>query len=271
MLTLKNITLRFGGPPLLDRISLVVERGERVCVLGRNGEGKSTLLRVIAGTQVADDGELIRSPGMRIAEMPQDIPQTLAGTVRDADTKAPVPGVKVELAGGLGAVTDAQGQFRIDQRQNPVGAGDHLPRIEAGAEQRDEAGGAGAEGDRAGRDGEPTLHPRGSGRILGQPIAAPELLREVDEDGVGIRHDRPVVVEDGNLPERVDREKIRRTVLPPGEIDLDGFIGLADQRQEQACPVGMARERQAVELHGVVSSRPRDRPWGGSHSFSAAR
>jgi len=92
MLTLKNITLRFGGPPLLDKVSLVVERGERVCVLGRNGEGKSTLLRVIAGTQVADDGELIRSPGMRIAEMPQDIPQTLAGTVRDV------------VASGLGAI-----------------------------------------------------------------------------------------------------------------------------------------------------------------------
>ena len=55
MLTLKNIVLRFGGPPLLDKVSLVVERGERVCVLGRNGEGKSTLLRVISGAQIADD------------------------------------------------------------------------------------------------------------------------------------------------------------------------------------------------------------------------
>ena len=83
MLTLKNIVLRFGGPPLLDKVSLVVERGERVCVLGRNGEGKSTLLRVIAGTQAADDGEVIKAPGMRVAEMPQDIPRTLEGTVRD--------------------------------------------------------------------------------------------------------------------------------------------------------------------------------------------
>ena len=83
MLTIKNLTLRFGGPPLLDRVSLVVERGERVCVLGRNGEGKSTLLRIISGAQVADDGEVIKAPGMRVAEMPQDIPQTLEGTVRD--------------------------------------------------------------------------------------------------------------------------------------------------------------------------------------------
>jgi ATP-binding cassette subfamily F protein uup len=101
MLTLKNITLRFGGPPLLDRVGLVVERGERVCVLGRNGEGKSTLLRVIAGSQVADDGELIKAPGMRIAEMPQDIPQQLPGTVREV------------VASGLGAI----GQVLADYHQ----------------------------------------------------------------------------------------------------------------------------------------------------------
>ena len=83
MLTLKNIVLRFGGPPLLDKVSLVVERGERVCVLGRNGEGKSTLLKVISSEQTADDGEVIKAPGMRVAQMPQDIPRTLEGTVRD--------------------------------------------------------------------------------------------------------------------------------------------------------------------------------------------
>ena len=83
MFTLKNIFLRFGGPPLLDHVSLVIERGERIAVLGRNGEGKSTLLRILTGQQVADDGEVIRSPGARIAEMPQEIPHDLPGSVRD--------------------------------------------------------------------------------------------------------------------------------------------------------------------------------------------
>ncbi|ROH92974.1 ATP-binding cassette domain-containing protein [Stagnimonas aquatica] len=99
MLTIKNLTLRFGGPPLLDRVSLVVERGERVCVLGRNGEGKSTLLRIIAGTQVADDGEVIKAPGMRIAEMPQDIPASLPGTVRDV------------VASGLGEIGQVLAEY----------------------------------------------------------------------------------------------------------------------------------------------------------------
>jgi ATP-binding cassette subfamily F protein uup len=99
VLTIKNLTLRFGGPPLLDRVSLVVERGERVCVLGRNGEGKSTLLRIIAGTQVADDGEVIKAPGMRIAEMPQDIPASLPGTVRDV------------VASGLGEIGQVLAEY----------------------------------------------------------------------------------------------------------------------------------------------------------------
>ena len=83
MLILKNIFLRFGGPPLLDHINFTIERGERVCILGRNGEGKSTLLRIITGQQQADEGEVLIAPGSRIAEMPQEIPQSLPGNVRD--------------------------------------------------------------------------------------------------------------------------------------------------------------------------------------------
>ena len=49
LLTLRQIHLSYGGPALLDGIDFAVERGERVCLLGRNGEGKSTLLKVIAG------------------------------------------------------------------------------------------------------------------------------------------------------------------------------------------------------------------------------
>ncbi|WP_020649037.1 ATP-binding cassette domain-containing protein [Solimonas variicoloris] len=86
LLALKNITLRFGGPPLLDGVNFAIERGERVCLLGRNGEGKSTLLRVITGQQHADDGEVIRTQGLRIAEMPQDVPKGLSGTVREIVT-----------------------------------------------------------------------------------------------------------------------------------------------------------------------------------------
>ena len=83
LLSLKNIRLSFGGPPLLDGVNLSLNEGERVCLLGRNGEGKSTLLRLISGEQKADDGEVIRSQGLRVAEMPQDIPRDLPGTVEE--------------------------------------------------------------------------------------------------------------------------------------------------------------------------------------------
>ena len=49
ILSVQNILLRFGGPPLLDGVSFDVEAGDRICLVGRNGEGKSTLLKVLTG------------------------------------------------------------------------------------------------------------------------------------------------------------------------------------------------------------------------------
>ena len=83
LLSLQEISVRFGGPWLLDGATLNVERGERVCLLGRNGEGKSTLLGVAAGTVVPDAGEVVRARNLATALMPQVVPGELAGTVRD--------------------------------------------------------------------------------------------------------------------------------------------------------------------------------------------
>ena len=81
LLSLRNVTLSFGGPRLLDGVDLSVERGDRVCLLGRNGEGKSTLLRLIEGVLPIDAGEVIRSQGLRISRLPQEVPQGREGTV----------------------------------------------------------------------------------------------------------------------------------------------------------------------------------------------
>jgi len=56
LLRFDDVSLAFGSRPLLDRVSLLVDQGERVCLVGRNGEGKSSLLRLVAGLATPDDG-----------------------------------------------------------------------------------------------------------------------------------------------------------------------------------------------------------------------
>ena len=73
LLRLDNVSLAFGSRPLLDHVALQVEQGERVCLIGRNGEGKSSLLRLFAGLAVADDGEVWIRPGARVALLAQDL------------------------------------------------------------------------------------------------------------------------------------------------------------------------------------------------------
>lgn len=80
--TLRDIELGFGGDPLLEGVSLQVLGGERVCLLGRNGSGKTSLLRLVAGDLQPDGGEIIRYPSIRIAGLPQSVPKGITGTAR---------------------------------------------------------------------------------------------------------------------------------------------------------------------------------------------
>jgi ABC transport system ATP-binding/permease protein len=82
LMSLNNIALSFGDPPLLTRVSLQIEPGERVCLLGRNGAGKSTMMKLMAGEVLPDAGEVIRQKNTRVAMLGQDIPAGLTGTVR---------------------------------------------------------------------------------------------------------------------------------------------------------------------------------------------
>jgi ATP-binding cassette subfamily F protein uup len=83
ILQLKNITVIYGNPPLLDGVELVVQPKERVCLVGRNGSGKSTLMKVIAGDIIADDGQRIIENNTVIARLEQDPPQTTDITLFD--------------------------------------------------------------------------------------------------------------------------------------------------------------------------------------------
>ena len=73
LVTAKNLYHSFGDQPLLDHTSLSIETGERICLLGRNGVGKSTLLKMISGQLKPDDGEFNFARDIRIAELKQDI------------------------------------------------------------------------------------------------------------------------------------------------------------------------------------------------------
>jgi ATP-binding cassette subfamily F protein uup len=83
LLTLREATLSFGGPLLLDHVNLGVDNGERIALLGRNGSGKSSLLKVIAGQIPLDDGERSHVQGLRIAYLSQEVPSNIRASVFD--------------------------------------------------------------------------------------------------------------------------------------------------------------------------------------------
>ncbi|MCX7008677.1 MAG: ATP-binding cassette domain-containing protein, partial [Kiritimatiellaeota bacterium] len=83
LLTLQNISMAFGGPLLLDGASLQLERNERVCLLGRNGEGKSTLLRIIGGEIGPLSGEISRQKELKVGMLMQQVASGVPGTVAE--------------------------------------------------------------------------------------------------------------------------------------------------------------------------------------------
>lgn len=86
LLSLLDVYVSFGGPPVLDHLNLQIEEGERVCLLGRNGTGKSTLMRIAAGENPPDTGNVTIPDGVCIARLTQEIPEELPGTVREIVT-----------------------------------------------------------------------------------------------------------------------------------------------------------------------------------------
>ena len=90
LLSLRDVSFGFGSPPLLEHVDLQIERGERVGLLGRNGTGKSTLMKLMMGELPPDHGLIDQQPGIRVARLIQDVPVGRSGTIFD------------EVAAGLG-------------------------------------------------------------------------------------------------------------------------------------------------------------------------
>ena len=83
LVTLRNLSLRFRGPPLLDDVTCHIEAGQRIGLLGRNGAGKTSLMRLVAGVIQPDAGTIDFAPGARVALLQQDVPQDISGAVHD--------------------------------------------------------------------------------------------------------------------------------------------------------------------------------------------
>ena len=83
LISLQEVSLGFGGPLLLEEINLQIERGEWIGLLGRNGMGKSTLLKLVNGDIFPEHGVVARQQNLRVAYLPQDVPQGLTGSVTE--------------------------------------------------------------------------------------------------------------------------------------------------------------------------------------------
>ncbi len=114
LLRVQGLSISFGGPPLLERVDLQLERGERVCLVGRNGSGKSTLLKAIVGDIQPDDGSVQMDPGTRLARLTQEIPAGTAGSVFDV------------IAAGLGRAGPLLAQYHRVSQQLAANPGDKL-------------------------------------------------------------------------------------------------------------------------------------------------
>ena len=100
LLQLSELTLTFGGDPLIDALDLVIQPGDRLALVGRNGSGKSTLMKLMAGLVEPDRGQRVLSPEISTGYMEQDPDLSGFATLGDfaASTLEPEESYRVELA-----------------------------------------------------------------------------------------------------------------------------------------------------------------------------
>ena len=117
VLSLRDVHFAYGGPQLLDGVSLEIGRGERIGLVGRNGAGKSTLMAIVEGKIAPDDGAVLRGPGVRVAKLVQDVPQDMAGPIEAIVRR----GLPKPNSGDAGDDADWQTQAVVDKVLSRLG------------------------------------------------------------------------------------------------------------------------------------------------------
>ena len=123
LITIRDLSVGFRGPALLDSVSCQIEAGQRIGLLGRNGSGKTTFMRILCGDVEPDGGEISLSPGMKISLLPQDVPQDLHGTTAEIVAQGLLVGHPAQSTPPMEAValladdheTAWRGQHRVEQ------------------------------------------------------------------------------------------------------------------------------------------------------------
>ncbi|NCX25479.1 MAG: ATP-binding cassette domain-containing protein [Burkholderiaceae bacterium] len=124
LIALTNAKLAFGHHPLLDQTNLALEEGERVGLIGRNGTGKSSLLKILAGIEKLDDGLLQIQQGLRIAYVAQEPILDSKNTIFEAASEgiANIKYLRTEYETLAQADWNEANQERLDQLQSQLDA-----------------------------------------------------------------------------------------------------------------------------------------------------
>lgn len=240
--TIKNAKLSFGLNPLFIGVDLYINRGDKICLVGRNGCGKSTLLKVIAGQLDADDGEFFMQPGIRVGYMPQEPDFSGFSTLREVVES----GLPEEQKHQTYRADQLIEYFDINEKQNP--------ELSSGGERRKAALARALinEPDILLLD-EPTNH---------LDIAAIEKLEEIIQKFGGavlvISHDRAFLSHISRTTFWLDRGILRRN-----NKGFDDFENWQDQVIEQEIIEQKALNKKIAEetewLHkGVTARRKRN-------------
>ena len=155
----ESVSLEFGEQKILTQADFAVEPGERVCLIGRNGAGKSTTLRLIMGDIEPDSGDIVRKTGLVVSQLDQTLPDIVDMRVRDV-VKSGLAGIEALLAEyrkrseeqldrqgmreleALHSLIDAHGGWHVDQRVDTtmteldLPAGKHMNELSGGWRRR---------------------------------------------------------------------------------------------------------------------------------------